>query len=196
MRRSKNQDLLKSWPSKKDFRFEKIRNLCYRLFLDYGAEIYDLQQEARGLLPLSGRELQLWTPIITIAKFFENHGMPNLISQMKIKSKISVEDRQQQDEQETQELKILRFIDEVIFPNVDEIATEKKNPKGWVPVGEIYNKLKNKLTTDSDDTYANKYEINLEYYPRSRLTQDLKRLGFKQSKKAGGYSWLITLETQ
>jgi len=194
MRRSINQDLVNSHPTKQDFRFEKIRNLCYRLFLDYGSEINDLQYKVRELLPLSGRELQLWTPIITLAKFFENHKIPNLISQIKEKSKISVEDRQQQDEQETHELKILRFIDEIIFPNVDEIAKEKKNPEGWVPVGEIYNKLKNKLSTDSDDTYANKYEINLEFYSRRSLTADLKRLGFKQSKKAGGYSWLITFD--
>ena len=190
MRRSKNKDLLNSEPTKRDFRFEKIRNQCYRLFLDYGLEISELQYEAKKLLSISGRELKLWTPIITMSMFFEKHGIPNLTQQMKIKSKISVEDRQQQDEQETQELKILRFIDEVILELVDEIAEQKKNPKGWIPITEIYLRL-----AIDDSKFAKLYDINLEYYYRTHLTQDLKRLGFKTGKKAGGYSWLITQDS-
>jgi len=57
------------------------------------------------------------------------------------------------------------------------------NPKGWIPIQTLYNEL---------GETPEEYEINLEYFSRAKLTQTLRRLGFKFGKKAGGYSWLIT----
>jgi len=48
MKRTKSKELLNIWPTKKDPAFQQIRNYCYRLFLDFAYEIYDLQEEAQN----------------------------------------------------------------------------------------------------------------------------------------------------
>jgi len=187
MLRSKNKEKLNTWPTKRDKQFNKIRNLCYRLFLDYGHEINDLQQEARSKLNVSGRELQVWTPIMTLALFFEKHGCNLLVSSIQEKVTKSSKERQIQDEQDNKELKVLRFIDDKILDLVPEVAEQKKNPPGWMPITEIYLRL--------DENTAREYEINTEYYKQKQLTEDLHRIGFAQKRKAGGYSWYITDKT-
>ena len=74
-RRALDVKIRNTWCSERDPSFQKIRDLCYRLFLDYADEINDLQQKARTLVSISSRELQLWTPLITLALFFEKHGI-------------------------------------------------------------------------------------------------------------------------
>jgi hypothetical protein len=42
--------------------------------------------EARGLFTeVSGRELNLWLPIVTIALFFEKHGVVGLVDKLMAK---------------------------------------------------------------------------------------------------------------
>jgi len=189
MIRSKNKSMLDSWPDvKRDKRFLEIRNLCYRLFLDYADEIDQMQDEARKLLSVSGRELRLWTPIITFALFFENHGVENLVKRIQNKTKESSKERQLSDEEENRELLIIRFCDEVCVPLTVQEDNIKKNPKGWIPTEEIYKRL-------IDEENASKYGINPEYFSRRILSATLKRIGLKKEKKEGGISWLITRRT-
>lgn len=188
MLRSKNIEKLNTWPTKRDAEFVKLRNFCYRLFLDYGEEIRELQEEARKLLNVSGRELQVWTPIITMALFFENHGCIDLVKSIQEKITKSSGQRQITDEQGNKELKVLRFINEKILSIVNEVVGQKKNPPGWIPISEIFKRL-------ADGDTAKEYEINLEFYKQKQLTEDLHRIGFTQERKSAGYSWEITDET-
>ena len=80
LRRALNDIVKNTWCSEDDKSFSEIRNLCYRMFMDYADEINKLKDEARKLLKVNSRELQLWTPLITLALFFKNHKISNLIN--------------------------------------------------------------------------------------------------------------------
>lgn len=183
LKRALDASVRNTWPTSKDPAFQRIRNMCYRLFLDYASNISNLQTKARELLSISGRELQLWTPLITLALFFEQHGVKGLVDSIKQSVTQNSEQRQLLDEQESRDLRILSFLTEIgiaLGKNRDII---KANPEGWIPIAELYNQFK---------TRAQDFEINTEYFTRNTLTQTLKRLGFKQAKKEAGISWLIT----
>ncbi len=186
MRRSKDKSMLNSWPdSRKDKRFLEIRNLCYRLFLDYANEIYELQDEARNLLSISGRELRLWTPIITLALFFQKHGIENLVKKIQDKTNESSKDRQLYDEEESRDLQLIDFCDKIGVTLTEQEYSIKNNPKGWIPTDELYKRL-------IDEENASKYGINPEYFSRKKFSETLRRIGLKKEKKEGGISWLIT----
>jgi len=185
-KRAINPAIKNTWPTEKDQDFQKIRNLCYRLFLDYANEISVLQDEARKILSVSGRELQLWTPIITLSLFFEKHGIPGLVDAIKNSVTQSSQDRQLLDEQESKDLRLLNFLADKGIDLANNKDIIKNNPIGWIPVSELYNHFK---------VFAADYEINTEYFTRNTLTQTLHRLGFKQTRKEGGISWFITPET-
>ena len=187
MRRSKNKEMLRTWVDKKNPSFRKIRSLCYRLFLDYADEINGLQIEARKLLNVNGRELLIWTPIITLALFFEKYGVKGLVANIQKKSTTSSADRQIMDEQQSYELRVVQFLDDVMveFKPNEEKDSSFSNPSGWITISDLYHRL-------STPEYSAKYEINPEYFSRNKLTQTLRRLGLKSEKKEGGISWLIT----
>ena len=185
MKRTKSKELLNIWPSKKDPAFQQIRNYCYRLFLDYAYEIYDLQKEAQAKCKVSGRELQLWTPIVTLALFFEKHGLTGIIENIQNFTGISSHSRQLEDEETNYDLKILRFIDKdgVKIANDPDINT--KNVIGWITIGELYERL------ESPENLK-EYEINPDYFKRKHLTATLQRLGFVSERKSPGISYYVT----
>jgi len=178
MRRSKDKSKLNSYPdNKRDSRFNKIRQMCYRLFLDYAHEIKDLETEARGLLAVSGRELKIWTPIITLALFFEKNGVTDLTKTIIAKVNDSSEDRQIQDLEDSYDLMILEFL-----TNYGVSVEDGNNRKNWKTVARIYAKLNERKEYHS---------INLEYLTDRKLSSILKRLGFLNKKQYDGISYLI-----
>ena len=179
MKRSKNKELLNKWIDRKDSRFSEIRDYCYRLFLDYGHEINQLQDEARKLSSLSGRELLVWLPIFTLALFFQNAGCEGLTAKMISKSSSSSESRQMEDEEEI-DLKVLKFIYQV------GINIEDSSQKGWKYTKSLYNSLKN---------MAEDYGIKAEYLTDKSLSNYLLRLGFKKKRLSKGFGFLIDEET-
>lgn len=182
-KRALDEDIKNSWCTVKDPRFQIIRNMCYRLFLDYADEIIDLQEEARSKLTVSGREMQLWLPIMTLALFFEKHGCKELISKVLENVTTSSENRQLTDEQESRDLRVLNYLNDY---GVDIAQNEnylKNNSKGWIPITQLYHYFQDKFP---------EYEIHPDYFTRNVLTETLKRFGFHQAKKEGGISWLIT----
>jgi len=185
MKRTKSKELLNIWPTKKDPAFQQIRNYCYRLFLDFAYEIYDLQEEAQNRCLVSGRELQLWTPIITLALFFEKHGIENLFDSIQKFTGISSKSRQLEDEETNYDLKILDFVDKVGVNVANDLEINAKNLKGWITIGELYDRL-------VDPNNSKEYEINPEYFKRKHLTEILHRLGFESERKSPGISYHIT----
>tara|TARA_Y100001936_G_C16057253_1_gene661871 strand:- start:247 stop:1815 length:1569 start_codon:yes stop_codon:yes gene_type:complete len=181
MRRSKNKELLNKWMDKrKDSRFTEIRDCCYRLFLDHGREIDELQDEAGKLLSISGRELLMWKPIITLALFFEKNGVSGITGKIISKSSDSSESRQIQDEEESFDLRILQFVSDHGL-KIDE----KNNPEGWKPTKSLHTQL----ILNKED-----YGVIEEYMTIHKFAEILKRLGFKRQKKESGISWLINEE--
>lgn len=182
-RRALDEKIRNSWCTNKDSRFQIIRNKCYRLFLDYANEVVDLQEEARTKLSVSGREMQLWLPIMTLALFFEKYGCNNLVSKITQNISTSSETRQLIDEQESRDLRVLNYLHDYGVSITQNDSYLKGNPKGWIPITEMFNHFKDKFGD---------YDIHSDYFTRNVLTETLKKLGFKQSKKQGGISWLIT----
>lgn len=183
-KRAISKEIKDTWPTERDQDFQKIRNLCYRLFLDYADEIYNLQFEARKLLAISGRELQLWTPIITLAVFFEKNGICGLVEQIKSLALQSKKERQLLDEQESNDLKVLNFLDSVGVTLGENAEFRKGNPVGWVSSKVLYDNL----------IAREEYGFTKEWFHLKGLTHILRRLGFVYEKKVAGISWQITRE--
>ena len=111
-----------------------------------------------------------------------------IIDILKEKITKSSKDRQIQDEEESNDMQIVKFCEEVGIGLGETEEKIKGNPLGWIPTEPFYQNL-------IADGIAQKYGINPEYYWRSKFTQSLKRLGFKREKKRGGISWLVTRKT-
>ena len=180
--RSLDEKIKNTWCSEEDKAFSQIRSLCYRLFLDYADEISQLKNKARELLQVNSRELQLWTPLITLALFFENHGIPNLTNDIKLSVSQSSTSRQIDDEQESRELRVLSFLDKTGVMLAQNKEYVGDNPLNWIPITSLYHQL---------NIRSAEYEIP-EWFARKHLTEILRKLGFKQDKKRAGYSWFIT----
>jgi len=172
-KRALNKKILDSWPDNSDSSFEKIRGLCYRLFLDYADEIYELRSEAQKFLNVSGREQQLWKPLMVMALFFQKHGVAGLIDQIKQSSEKTRDDRQLQDEQENYDYRILAYLDEL---------RESLQADTWLVSKELYDGI----IKESKHGFT---EHNLWL---KSFTATLRRLGLKSAKKHKGISWLIT----
>ena len=153
------------------------------MYLDFGDEIFKLKSEVESLLAISGRELQLWTPVMTLALFFEKHGMHGLINLVKEIVKQSSHDRQMYDEEESRDLRILQYLDELAVNFAQNREMIKKNPLGWIPHSVLYKEL---------DLRQDQYDINTNYFTKKTLSETLVRLGLKKQRKESGYSWLIT----
>ena len=188
MKRGLNDAVKNTWVSEKDAAFQIIRNKCYRLFLDHADQIYDLQEEARTTLGISGRELQLWVPIMTLALFFEKNGIIGLTKTILNSMNISKEARQLNDEEESRDLKVLDYLSKFGVTLALNDKNEKAlNPVGWIALGALYNSFS--LIMEES------YQIQREYFTRRTLSQTLDRFGFKKSRKHDGVSFLITENT-
>jgi len=185
MKRTKTKEILNLQPTNKDPSFQQIRNYCYRIFLDYSYEIYDLIEEARTNCSVSGRELQLWTPIFTLALFFDKHGVMGLTEWIKDFTGISSKNRQTEDEEGNKDLKILDFIDKIAVDMTNDLDVDPTNPQNWLASITLYEKL----TTDE---YKNEYDINPEYFTKRIFRETMQRLGFIYKKQPRGFSFLIT----
>lgn len=182
-KRALNVEVKNSWANQHDKDTEQIRNLCYRLYLDYSEEILSLKEESEKLLLVNGRERLLWTPIITLAVFFEKHGIPGLVSKINECVKHSSQQRQAYDEIENRDFRILDYLDKLVVNFAQNKELIKGNPLGWIPHMECYHQLI--LRQDQ-------FDINKDYFTKKTLSETLTRLGITKEKKEHGYSWLVT----
>lgn len=180
MRRSVDNKIKNSHPTERDIVFQQIRNLCYRFFMDYGNEIHDIQDEARSLLKVSGRAQQLWLPIVTLALFFEKHGVRGLLSAIESTITQSTQDRKLQEEEESLEVKVVRFL--------DDICTKASNDgsNSWITASDLYSNLM------ADEK---KWGLSIEWFKQKKLGEILVRLGFKKRRLDKGVQYQITKET-
>lgn len=173
MKRSTNKTIQDSNPNESDFDFAKIRNLSYRFFLDYANEIDSLRIDAQKIIPLAGREKLLWTPIITLALFFENHGIKGLTDSIIKIAKRSSKDRQLVDEQENLDYRIVSYLETQVTEH------------GWKTVSDLYKGLVER---------EEEYQIKADWFTRHKFTDALRRLGLKTMRKPEGICWLISQE--
>jgi hypothetical protein len=165
--RTTNKKIADSEPDEKeDQLIYKIRESLYRLFLDYGDEIYGLIPEAKSLIKeLSGREMKLWLPIITMALFYQNHGVDGLIDKITAKMLLTSEDKKISDLEDNTDFKILQILEQTAT-----IPTTSK---------QLYGLINDELAK----------QFNLERLGDKIIKESLERLGFRNKRTSKAVEW-------
>ena len=176
--RSTNKSILDKDVDYLDPHLQKIRDSYYRLYLDYADEILGLVAESRALLDVSGRELRLWTPLITLALFFEKHGVKGITAKIKAKCHSIHENRVGNDEEHSPEGKILRFIHDRI---------RGKSQEDGIKFTDVFREF---------EQYATQYGFTESFRPTQKyFAQKLRQLGFqKLPRKPDGWHYDISDE--
>jgi len=109
------KEIADSEPDEKDNPLIKeTRESLYRLFLDYGDEIFNLIPEAKSLLKeISGRELSLWLPIVTMVLFYEKHGVENVVSKIMAKIEAISEEKKVSDSEQNEDVMVLQCLEKI-----------------------------------------------------------------------------------
>ena len=172
LNRTTNKNIADSEPDEnEDPQIYKARESLYRLFLDYGDEIYELIPKARQLVKeLSGREMKLWLPIMTMALFFENHGVEGIIEKVTAKMLQTSEEKKISDLEDNLDFMILQILDKM-----EEIPIQSR---------QLYNIINGKL----------QQQWNLDALADAKIKQSLERLGFRPKRLPKGIVWSITRE--
>ena len=170
--RTTNKKIADSEPDEnEDLQIYKARESLYRLFLDYGDEIYELIPNAKQLVKeLSGREMKLWLPIITMALFFENHGVEGIIAKITAKMLHTSEEKKISDLEDNLDFMILQILDKI-----EEIPIQSRL---------LYNTINGELQK----------QWNLDPLADVKIKQPLERLGFRPKRSPKGVIWSITRE--
>ena len=124
--RTTNKKIADSEPDEKeDPLIYQTRELLYRLYLDYADEIYELISVAKSLIKdQSGREMKLWLHIITMALFYQNHGVDGLVEKIIAKMLLTSEDKKISDIEDNTDFKILQIIDQ--SEKIQDLPTTSK----------------------------------------------------------------------
>lgn len=147
--RALNHEISRREPSITDPRWAKIRSGLYRLYLECAAEVAQMASGVSGASGvnggiLEGRELELWHPILTLAQFFEKHGVSGLIERI---TSLAVEVgcyKQEENLTESTDMLLLQVLRELVkeegYYSVSQIKTklielvadDVKTPPKWL----------------------------------------------------------------
>lgn len=141
MLRALNPEVKRREPSTTDPRWGKIRAGLYRLYLERAAEVSQMAGErcvcSEGSeAPVEGRELELWHPILTLAQFFEKHGVSGLYERMLGLAKEIGAYKREENLTESTDMVLLQVLHEKVV--VDE----------YYSVSEIKNELVKRIADD------------------------------------------------
>ncbi|MHA7648077.1 primase C-terminal domain-containing protein [Nitrosopumilus sp. S4] len=172
LRRTTNKTIADSEPDENDDpQIYKTRESLYRLFLDYGDEIYSLIPKAKDLIKeLSGREMKLWLPIITTALFYETYGVVGITDKITSKMLHTSEDKKISDIEDNLDFKILQILEKL-----ESIPTQSRL---------LYNAINDSLQE----------QWRLESLGDAKIKQSLERLGFRNKRGNKGVVWSIVYE--
>jgi len=172
LRRTTNKRIADSEPDEnEDPQIYKTRESLYRLFLDYGDEIHELIPKAIQLIKeLSGREMKLWLPIITMALFYETYEVTGIVDKIKAKILYTSEDKKISDIEDNIDFKILQILEKL-----ETIPTQSRP---------LYNTINDELQK----------QWRLDPLGDAKVKQSLERLGFKNKRTEQAVVWTITRE--
>ena len=171
--RTNNKKIADSEPDvKEDHTIYKTRESLYRLFLDYGEEIYDLIPNAKLLIKeQSGREMKLWLPIITMALFYQNHGVEGLVDKITAKMSLTSEDKKISDLEDNNDFKIIQILEQN-----STIPTTSR---------QLYDLINDELGK----------QFRLEQLGDKMIKESLERLGFRKKRTSKAVEWTnLTIE--
>ena len=176
--RTKNQSIANSYPDEKeDSKIYEVRIRLYQLWLDYGIQVKKLIPEAENILSdyVSGREMKLWIPIITMGLFFERAGVVGVIDKLLAKLKINSESRKISDLEDNLFFQVLTIIDK----NQAQIPTQSE------PLCDFINEHLQKDFKITDAPFSAK-----------KINGVLVKLGFHNKRASEGIVWTNINEEQ
>jgi len=153
-----------------DPEWQDIRNKLYRLFLENAKRVSEISKQ-ENLVPdfIDSRERELWLPLFTLAKFFEENGVENLSANLTEYAKTASKYRHQE-ESGTNATILIGVLFELV-----------KDP-GYYPITTIKERFGKEF--DNDSWVTGKFLGNL-----------LRRLGFEEKRRVGrGYEYFIKPE--
>jgi uncharacterized protein YukE len=190
MKRAKNPQILNTEINLNDPLWQKIRDNLYMLYLTYWKrikEIYEnaselsvvneLNEHAENISLLSGRELELWKPILILAKFFDNHdgSVPSQTTQTPLSSLMlrlalnKAEEKRTENMTETGDCILVETLLDLV--KTDDYYKVKQ--------------IRDEMATHFDEEQK---WLNTQWVGRS-----LKRLGFTDKRRVGtGYEYRLT----
>jgi len=150
---------------------KETRESLYKLFLDYGDEIFSLIPEAKSLFSeISGRELSLWLPIVTMALFYEKHGAEGIIQKIQAKMETISEEKRVSDSEQNEDVMVLQCLEKI------------HNTLGSLPDSSrpLYDAINGEMKKEFD------YDEKLS---DRKLKPLLERIGFKCKRHGAHNHW-------
>jgi hypothetical protein len=184
--RSVNPKVLDSYPKYSDPVWAEIRHQCFVLFLTFydevkkfseGSEGSDGCEAEKGGTLLRGRERELWHPILTMAKFFEKHGVEGLTKQILDLAHEIVKFKETDDLTQNTDIALALTLPRIV---------EEESDDNFYYVKKIKEELVKTLERDKAPDW-----LTNEWVGRA-----LTRLGFKQKRRLGTGVQYFILKTQ
>jgi len=183
--RSVNPKILDAYPKYSDPKWAEIRHQCFVLFLTFydevkriseGSEGCDVCEAEKGGAFLRGRERELWFPILTMARFFETHGVEGLTKLMLNLAQEIVKFKETEDTTQNTDVALALTLPKIV---------EEESDDNFYHAKKIKEELVKTLERDKPPDW-----LTNEWVGRS-----LTRLGFKQKRRLGtGVQYLILKE--
>ena len=168
MKRGKNRDITNREPDGGDEHWQKIRDSLYNFYLSYFKEFIESCVGCEGsecrCTGISERELELWKPILTLAKFFDKH-FPNLNIPERIRklAETKAEEKKTENMTETGEYLLVQTLLNIV----------KDNEECYYPVRKI------------KDFMAQAFDEEQKWLSSEWVGRALKRLGFTDKRRVG-----------
>ncbi len=168
-------DVIDREPEIEDPRWEKIRDALYTFALTHHKRIVQIKNEIGKLEELRARSREIWLPILTLAKFFdEGRGLYDRILKYAIQKE---DERLVENITETREYLLVQALTKLVQSkkNSSEIYED-----GYLPVHKI------------KDALAEYFDGEQRWLTSRWIGKALRRLGFKDKRRVGtGYEYLI-----
>jgi hypothetical protein len=174
MKRGKRKEIInKEIPFEAEF-WQRIRDMLYVFYLTYFSELSELSELSEGgkggdLERLSGRELELWKPILTLALFFDKHieGLYSRICDFALKKSGE---------------KLVENVTETAEYILAQVLLRLVKSDGFYKV------------KDLRDAIAQSYDEEQKWLTTKWVGNALKRLGFTEKRRVGtGIEYRLTL---
>jgi len=170
MKRGKDKTVLNNEPQVNSEVWQNIRDMLYVFYLSCFHEISELSEQVNlvGRVPLSERNFELWKPILTMAKFFDEH-FKGLFDKMLDFAQRKTEEKNIENITEVGEYILLQTLISLV-----------KEPQ--------YYKVK-----EVKELMAKNFDEEQKWLNTWWIGKALRRLGFTQKRRVGtGYEYLLT----
>ncbi|MEM2946878.1 MAG: hypothetical protein QXX51_08385 [Candidatus Bathyarchaeia archaeon] len=177
MKRGKNKDITHKEPRETDPIWQEIRDCLYTFFLKHFSVVCEISDVCvEGSYQIADRELELWRPIFTLAKFFDAHISDlNLLEKMQTLAKEKGIEKETENITETGEYILVQTLLKIV---------KEGNGERYYPVRNI------------KEAMAQAFDEEQKWLSTKWIGRALKRLGFTEKRRLGtGCEYKFTIKT-